>query len=44
MVDYFIFPYTFEDILKSSDQRYCVKSEEQRKVRNMEDKRMKRTL
>ncbi|KAL4489279.1 hypothetical protein ABPG72_006343 [Tetrahymena utriculariae] len=44
MVDYFVFPYTYEDILKSADERYCVNVEEQRRIKNMEDKRMNRTL
>lgn len=44
MVDYFVFPYTYEDILKSADERYCVNVDEQRKIKNMEDKRIKRTL
>lgn len=44
MVDFFVFPYSFEDILKAGDERYCVNADAQRKVKSMEDKRVKRTL
>jgi len=44
MVDFFVFPYTYEDILKSSDTRFCVNAENERRIKNMEDKRVRRTL
>lgn len=41
MVDYFIFPYSFEDILKSSDERYCVNPQESNKIKVSDEKKIK---
>jgi len=43
-MDYFKFPYCFEDILKPSTQHYCVQMDSQRIVKQFDDKKMQRYL